>query len=618
MPAENKKIESSKIDSGLTTAQVLANQKQYGLNIIHSRKINIFSILIRQITGNPLTIILAFATFVSYLLGQHVSSYYIFGIILISISLGLWNEYSAEKTIDNLLKKISSSALVIRNGEKQEITVNQVTIGDIVLLSQGSIIPADLKLLETNRLEVNESSLTGEAKTVYKKVSESAFMGTSVDSGSASGVVIAIGKNTEFGKIAKSATFIKPVTEFQTGLVKFGQFIVKTIVVLTVSIFAVNALLGHNILESALFALAIAVGLTPELLPVIVTVSLSHGAGKLAKKHVVVKKLLSLENLGNMDILCTDKTGTLTEGQIEVVDYINSSEKKDEAVLKLALLSDTAVVHHKVIGNSIDVALWEHATKNKINLDSCKKIHEEAFDYNKKIGFTVVKNGKEIELIAKGSPESILALCKSIKNKEKLHSKLLEFRKDGLRLIAVATKSIAEKEKYSWTDVEDLEFQGLITFLDIPRKTAGLAMQELRNLNVTTKVITGDNEIITKKICSEVGMDVKKTITGQEIAKLSDAEFKKIVVDIDIFAQVTPLQKLQIIKSLQDNGHTVGYLGDGINDLPALHNADIGISVNSAVDVAKDAASVVLLRKNLEVIHDGIREGRKTFNNTIK
>ncbi len=611
--------DSSKPNSGLTTAQVLEHQKQYGLNVVENKKVNIFSILIRQLTGNPLTIILAFATFLSFILGERASSYYIFGIIVVSILLGFWNEYSAEKTIDNLLKKISSAALVIRNSEKQEIPVNQVTIGDIVLLSQGSIIPSDLKLLETYRLEVNESALTGEAKTIYKKSDDKAFMGTSVDSGSATGVVIAIGKDTEFGKIAKSATFIKPATEFQNGLVKFGQLIVKVIIIMTIVIFAVNSLLGHKILESAIFALAIAVGLTPELLPVIVTVSLSHGAGKLAKKHVVVKKLLSLENLGNMDVLCTDKTGTLTEGKIEVVDYINPDWKKDERVLQMALLANTAVVHHKVIGNSIDVALWEHSMNHKIEPEkTTKKLHEEDFDYNRKAGYAVIQNGNETTLIAKGSPESIIEACRNIKDKQKINQKLLELRKDGLRIVAVATKSIGKKEKYSWSDVEGLQFEGLITFLDIPQKTAGIAIAQLHNLNVTTKVITGDNEIVTKKICSVVGMNVTESITGPQMEKMSDEEFKKLVIDIDIFAQVTPFQKLQIIKALQANGHTVGYLGDGINDLPALHNADIGISVNNAMDVAKDAASVVLLHKSLEVIHDGIREGRKTFSNTIK
>jgi Mg2+-importing ATPase len=619
-------------ETGLTEPEVLERQKKYGLNLIHSRKINFFVILLRQLTGNPLLIILTIATFISYLLGQHASSYYIFAIILLSILLGLWNEYSAEKTVENLLKKITPTAVVLRDGQKQEIPVVKLTLGDIVLLSQGTIIPADIRLLETNQLEVNESSLTGESKNVYKIGTELSlkemqlsalrnigFMGTTIVSGSGKGVVIAIGKDTEFGKIAKSTTFIKPVTEFQNGLAKFGNFIVQVILVLTLVIFAVNALIGHKLLDSLLFSLAIAVGLTPELLPVIVTVSLSHGAGKMAKKHVIVKRLLSLENLGNMDVLCTDKTGTLTEGSITVVNFLNIHNKPEPRALELALLCNSAIVHHKILGNAIDVALWDYAIKKKIKPNTTNnRIHEEPFDYNRKAMFSIVKNKQQFSLIAKGAPEAIIPSCKKIGKTHAIHQELLKLRQQGYRVIAVAEKSIKQQTGYDWKDVDNLEFVGYITFLDIPKKSAREAIEQLQKLTVMTKVITGDNEIITKKICQEVGMDITKALVGPDIEKLSDDELKHKVNDIAIFARVTPLQKFRVIKALQANGHTVGYLGDGINDLPALHNADVGISVNTAVDVAKDAASVVVLQKNLHVIADGIREGRKTFNNTIK
>ncbi len=611
-------------NAGLTQAEVLERQKKYGLNTINKSKSNFFTILLRQFTGNPLILILAFSTFISYLLGQQVSSYYIFLMIMVSIALGLWNEYTAGKTIDNLLKKISPTTLVMRNDEKQEIPVSHLTIGDVVLLSQGSIVPADLRLIESKDLEVNESALTGESKTVYKTnlsqtdSSNLAFMGTSVISGSGRGVVINIGRDTQFGKIAKSTTYLHPMTEFQKGLASFGHLIIKVIILLTIVIFLVNTLLGHDFISSALFALAIAVGLTPELLPIIVTVSLAHGAGKLSKKHVVAKRLLSLENLGNMDILCTDKTGTLTEGTIDIVEYIDASGKKDLSVLKLALLCNSAITHHKVLGNAIDVALWEYAHKNNIDIDkSITKIDEEPFDYNRKAMYSVVVN-THTQLIVKGAPESVLEVCSNLKNKKAILEKLKTLRLQGYRVIAIAQKSIVKKQKYEWDDVRDLTLQGFITFLDIPKKSAKEALQRLHSLNVQTKIVTGDNEIITLKICSEVGMDAKKVIIGPDFAKLSEQEIKDIVQTHDIFARVTPEQKLQIIQALQKNGHTVGYLGDGINDIPALHTADAGISVNTAVDVAKDAASIVLLRKNLHVLADGIIEGRKTFNNTIK
>lgn len=609
-------------DSGLSDSQVALGQKQFGPNILQTNKLSIFSLFFRQLTGNPLLLILAAATFISFLLGDRTSSFYIFGVIIVSILLGFWNEYSAERTVEGLLKKIAPTALVIRNGEKQEISASQLTIGDIVLLSQGAVIPADVRFIETRSLEVNESALTGESKTVFKQSmggNNMGFMGTSVESGSGKGEVTQIGKETQFGKIAKSATFIKPTTEFQAGLTNLGNLIIKFVIVLTIAIFLLNAFLRHDILTSVLFALAVAVGITPELLPLIVTVSLSHGAGKLAKKHVVVKRLLSLENLGNIDVLCSDKTGTLTEGKIDVVDYTNTRGKKDIQVLIASLLCNNAIVHKKVIGNAIDVALWEHAIKEKLYINTnFEKLYEEEFDYSRKINFSVVKKNEEITLFTKGAPESIIPLCKNIKNKDTLQRKLDRLREEGLRIIAVASKPLYAKKNYSWEDVGRLSLVGYITFLDIPKKTARQALAQLKSLNVFVKIITGDNEIVTKKICHEVGMDVKRVLTGHQIEKLSDPELRHVVNTVDIFARVLPLQKLKIIKALQENGHTVGYLGDGINDLPALHNADVGISVNTAVDVAKEAASVVLLRKGIDVIDDGIREGRRTFNNTIK
>jgi P-type Mg2+ transporter len=608
-------------DTGLTDKEVQERVRTYGLNTIHMTRTNVFSLLIRQLTGNPLFIILTAAAVVSLFLGERVSSYYILGIIIVSVLLGFWNEYSAERTVESLMKRITPLSIVFRNGEKVEIPVSHLTIGDVILLAQGSIIPADIRFLETNELEVNESALTGEAKMILKQTAPGTenigYMGTSVENGSGKGVILRIGKQTEFGKIAKSATFVKPETEFQKGLSHFGNFILRVIIILTIAIFLINAAVGHPILQSILFSLAIAVGLTPELLPVIVTVSLSHGAGKLAKKHVVVKRLLSLENLGNMDVLCTDKTGTLTEGEITVVDYLDKHGEKDQQVLLDALICNTAVINAKPHGNGIDVALWNFALKQKLSVQKPKKLHEEPFDFNKKAMYTVIKTDKETSLIAKGSPEAILPLCQ-LTNKTELQKEWLTARKNGYRVICLGKKMIKEKEEYSWEDVTHLEFHGYITFLDIPKKTAKQALDKLHALNVMTKVITGDNEIVTQKICSEVGMDTTHLITGEEMEKLTQAQLKEKVNNLTIFARVSPIQKLQVIQALQANGHTVGYLGDGINDLPSLHNAEVGISVNTAVDVAKNAASVVLLRKGLDVIADGIVEGRKTFSNTIK
>lgn len=608
--------------SGLTAKEVSERLKQYGPNLIHKKKGNTLSILKRQITGNPLIIILAIATLASFFLGQKISSIYIFAMILLSIILGFWNEYSAEKTIENLLKKISLTTLVIRDNDKIEIPVSHLTIGDIVLLSEGSIIPADLKLIETNNLEVNESALSGESITVYKTSDQNsniAYMGTVVESGSGKGIVTKIGKETEFGKIAQVATYLKPITNFQKGLAGFGKLITKVILILSFCIFAINSLLGHQILESLLFALAIAVGLTPELLPVIVTVSLSHGAGLLAKKHVIAKKLISIENFGNMDVLAIDKTGTLTEGKIKLVDYIDCDGNKDTNLLTMSLFANSAIIHNKIIGNAIDKAIWEHALENNITLDpTIKKIDEEPFDYNKKLMYAVLDNGNKATLIVKGEPDSVISVCRNFQNIKEVKEKLTNLSKDGMRLVALAYKTVEKKPSYSWSDVENLTFHGYITFLDTPKKSATLALLQLKNLSVRTVIITGDNELVTQKVCNEVGINTEKIILGNELETISDKTLKEIVASQNIFARVTPMQKLKIIQALKDLGHTVGYMGDGINDLPALQTADVGISVNTAVDVAKDAASIVLLRKSLSVLADGIIEGRKTFINTVK
>jgi P-type Mg2+ transporter len=617
--------------AGLSSEEVHSRQKKYGLNIIHKRKINLLVILLRQFTGNPLIIILGIATLFSYFLGQHISSYYIFGIIVASVFLGLWNEYSAERTVDNLLKKISPTALAIRNNEKIEIPVADLTIGDIVLLSQGSIAPADIRFTESQNLEMNESVLTGESKTVFKTTEplkigpknisdykNIGFMGTFVESGSGKGIVIRIGKMTEFGKIAQSTTFVKPITDFQKGLINFGNLIIKVVAIMTIAIFAINALLGHELIESLLFSLAIAVGLTPELLPVIVTVSLSHGAGKLAKKHIVAKQLIAIENLGNMDILCTDKTGTLTEGKISLVNYFNSQGQTDKKILQFALDCNSAILHHKILGNAIDAAIWEYVMKSNFTYTKYKKIEEEPFDYNRKAMYCIVEEKNELQIIVKGAPDNVLGFCNNKINKENFHKMFAGLNSQGLRMVAIASKKIAKKDVYSWADINDLSFEGYLTFLDIPKKSAKESLARLHDLNVQTKIITGDNETITAHICEEIGIPVKGILLGSEIDTLSDEALQKKIMSADIFVRVNPEQKLRIIKSLQKLGHTVGYLGDGINDIPSLRGADVGLSVNMAVDVAKDAAAIVLLHKSLDVIADGIIEGRKTFNNTIK
>jgi len=631
--AETLAAFSAKAD-GLSGGEVASRQKKYGLNVIHTHKLNGWLIMWRQIKGNPLVLILVAATGVSYATGSHISAYYIFGLIAASILLGFWNEYAAERTVRLLLKRVSLTAVVVRGGAKVEIPVEQVTIGDVVMLAAGSIVPADLRLIETGGLQIDQSVLTGESDSVEKNaepISEAkinfadftniALMGTVVASGWGKGVAVAIDQHTEFGRIAEKTTFVKPETSFQKGLRQFGNLILKVVLIFIVAVFSVNALLGHPIIESTLFALAIAVGMTPELLPVIVTISLSHGAGKLAKKHVVAKQLISIENLGNMDVLCTDKTGTLTEGNIHVVQMLPAAGLTETELGLLGTACNDAIKHHKWIGNPIDVAqmLWAEAAGVKLTPD-LRRVDGEPFDYEQRAAFAVLERpgAAERRLVVKGAPEAVLARCAADATTAEAARTFAELGKVGLRVIAVADRPIDVKAKYDWTDAAGLKFQGLVVLRDIPKLSARESLDKLERLNVAIKILTGDSSDVTKHICSEVGLAPGRIVEGDELAAMTDDQLRAALPATTVFARVTPSQKLRVIQQLQKLGHSVGYLGDGINDAPALHSADVGISVDTAVDVAKDAAPIVLLRKGLDTIADGIVEGRRTFANTIK
>lgn len=619
-------------EDGLSASEAARRLATYGANTIRGKKFNVWKLLWRQIGGNPLVLILVTATTISYATGQRTSAYYIFGMIILSAALGFWNEFAAERTVHDLLKKVSLTVVVRRAGKKEEVPVSQLTMGDLVYLSQGSIVPADLRLLEAENLELDQSALTGESKTVYKVAhavttqprglndyGNIAFMSSTVTSGFGMGVVVAVGKQTEFGKIAHEASFIKPETDFQKGLRRFGNLIVKVILWLAAGIFAVNFFLGHAFIDSLLFALAIAVGLTPELLPIIVTISLSRGAGKLAKKHVICKQLIAIENLGNMDVLCTDKTGTLTEGKIVVTGTRDTAGRADPELIRLGIWCNSAIRHHKILGNAIDVALWQAADEQHISLPAGpRKVFEEPFDYERRAMFSVIEQDGKRTLIAKGAPVTILDYCAPGHGTKTAHHTVNDLNAQGLRLVALATKEVPAKKDYTWEDLQDVHFQGFVTFQDIPKKNVARSIRKMERLGVALKIVTGDSDLVTKHICQEVGVPAEHVITGDELMKLSAEEQQKAVQECTVFARMTPSQKLHVIELLRAAGHTVGYMGDGINDIPALHSADVGISVNTAVDVAKDAAPIVLLRKGLDVISEGIVEGRRTFSNTVK
>ncbi len=637
-----EKLDSSK--NGLSSAEAKKRLERFGLNEIAAKdKRTAYSILLSQFK-NPLILILVAASILAGFLGESIEAAIIIGIVLLNAALSFYQEFKSEKALAKLKKYISFKAKVLRDNQKTEINVKELVPGDIVFLNIGDIVPADIRLIDTEELAVNESVITGESFPVHKTVEtialqkaqpsrqkNIAFMGTTVSDGLGKGVVIATGKDTEFGKTATILSAKEPPTDFQKNIKKFGNFLLKVIFLLTIVVFASNALLGKGILQSFLFALAIAVGITPELLPIIITITLSSGAIHLAKKKVVVKRLVAIEDLGNVDVLCMDKTGTLTENKVALAKYFDADGKKSKQVLEFSLLCNSASVGKDgAKGNVIDVAIWEYANKKeKTKIDSYKKIDETEFDHKRRrMSAVIEKDGKKI-FICKGAPESILPVCNSVqkqnqiipikKHEEELRQKFEELSSQGFRIVAVAFKEIGPKKEYTAEDEKDLTFKGFLAFLDPPKKTAVQSLKRFQNLGVELKLLTGDNGLVTNEVCKQVGLQIKnKIILGSELEEMNETELLKTIEEHNVFARITPEQKFKIVTGLSKQGHIVGFLGDGVNDAPALKAADVGITVDSAVDVAKDSADIILLKKSLLVLADGIKGGRKTFANITK
>jgi Mg2+-importing ATPase len=567
----------------------------------------------------------------------------ILAMIALSVVLGFYNEYKAEKIVENLRENVSIKAVVTRDGKACQIDSKLLVPGDLVTVYVGDISPADIRLVRSKELQADEATFTGESFPVEKtsehlslvspmpqQLINYLFMGTVVSHGSGQGVVVSTGKNTYLGSISRSLTRPHPETEFQRGIRQYGNMLMTLTFALSVGIFALNALVGHKLIDSLLFSLAVAVGLVPELMPAIVTVSLARGASRMAKVKVIVKRLVSIEDFGNMDVLCTDKTGTLTEGKISLHAYQSLGEKDDQRLLPYSLLCNSAAVGDTIVGNPMDTAIWEYAKKGnkEQNALSYVKVDEIPFDYQRRIMSVVVKNNGESILISKGAPESIFARCthadlsgrieplEEVQNA--INDKFFHLSQLGYRLLAIASRQIDNKASYSVEDEKNLTLLGFLIFTDPAKKDAHDAIDKLKDMGVEVKILTGDNELVAKTICDELKVSVKKTVVGSDLVQMSWTQVKKIVEETTIFARITPEQKLDIIKALKENGHVVGFGGDGVNDAPALYEADVGISVDTAVDVAKQAADIVLLEKDLRVMADGIIEGRKIFGNTMK
>lgn len=589
---------------------------------------------------SPLVIILLIAATISAAIGEFVHVGIIFTIVVISVILDFYQESKAEKAAQLLKQKVTTTATVVRDGKKQEIKIPEVVLGDIIYLSAGDIAPADARVLTAKDLFVNQSVLTGESFPAEKTAgaikgkehaiiewSNYLFMGTSVVSGTATAVVAKTGSLTEYGKIAKRLVEKAPETQFERGIKSFGFLIMQLTFLLVIFVFFIISLRNpsaNGVTNALLFAVALAVGLTPELLPMIITINLSKGAINMSKHDVIVKRLSAIENFGSINVLCTDKTGTLTENRIKLVLNVDVNGEEDEKVLLYSFLNSN---FQTGLRSPLDEAILKH---KEIDISKYQKVDEVPFDFIRRRVSVVVEHERQRNFIAKGAPEEILKVCSyyelgrvisDITEEAKLmiEKKYHELSADGLRVLGVAYKRLREeKAVYSIKDEVDMVFLGFVAFLDPPKETAKQSLALLSKAGIELKVLTGDNELVTRKVCEQIGFEIKGVALGSVIDNLSDEALAAVAEEANIFCRMNPSQKDRIITLLKKNGHVVGYMGDGINDAPSLRTADVGVSVDNAVDVAKESADIILSRNDLTVLAEGVLEGRKTFGNTMK
>jgi Mg2+-importing ATPase len=623
--------------SGLSSHEAKSRLETYGYNELAKRKKRIIIIEFLSHFKSPLTILLMFAGFVSALVGEIRNSAIIFPIVILSVTLDFYQEFKAEKAAEMLKQKVTTSATVIRDGKEREVRIADIVPGDIVRLSAGDVVPADARVISAKDLFLDQSALTGESFPVEKissplNVKEApatewdncVFLGSSVVSGIAHAVVVATGNLTEYGKIAQKLVTKDPETEFDRGLRKFGFLIMQVTFLLVAFVFIINALYKRDVLESFLFAIALAIGLTPELLPMILSVNLSKGALQMSKKGVIVKRLAAIQNFGGMDILCTDKTGTLTENRITLVQHIDLNGKDDERVLLYSYINSR---YETGLKSPLDAAILAH---ENIDIKGYEKVDEIPFDFMRRRVSVVVQHQGQRYFITKGAPEEVVSVCNfyelddkisdlTLEARERIEKKYRDLSNEGFRCLAVSYKRTKEdKQVYHINDESDMVFLGFVAFIDPPKQTAKKSIRLLKRTGVDLKIVTGDNELVTKNVCERIGIEVKDVVLGSQIPHLQDIALARVAERANVFARVTPVQKDRIINALKHSGHVVGFLGDGINDAPSMKTADIGISVDNAVDVAKESADIILLHKSLTVLREGVLEGRKTFGNTMK
>ena len=587
-------------------------------------------------------LILIFLSIINFLLGDKLGSMIIFAISIISAGVRFVQDYSIYKFNQKLKRSVISKCLVVRNNKELEINVTDVVVGDIVKLTAGSIIPADLKLIETKDLFINQSVYTGESILVEKlnkyqdtdnpdlfNLSNIALMSTSVVSGLGTGLVIKTGLNTYLGKVGKKVKFCKNDTNFDKGIKSISHLLLKYMIIVCIFVVIVDGIIKQNFNEALLFALSVAVGITPSMLPMIVNVNLAKGSKRLAAKKTLVKNIASIQNLGSIDILCTDKTGTLTENRIVLQEYIDANGKANMNVLKYAYLNST---YSTGIKNLVDKAILNYGKLHGIDkkIEKYEKIDEIPFDYTRKRQSVVVKNKNSYLMITKGALEEIISNCKwvlekgskSKLNKEKIDNikeQATAMASNGMQVIALAIKdTYPGSDKFNISFEQELTFIGFVAFLDPAKKGVKETLVNLSKINVKTKILTGDNPYATKNICNMVGLNSDEILTGIDIDRMSDEELISKLDTTDVFARMNPIQKERVVSLYKKCGHIVGYMGDGVNDAPSLSSADVGISVNTASSIAKESSDIIILQQSLKVVYDGIIEGRKVYGNIIK
>ena len=620
---------------GLSTIDTQERLQQFGPNVLEAReRATPFKLFLGQFKS-PIVLILLFATGVSAVTREWVNAVIILAIVLGSALLSFFQEYSANTAAEKLRAQVTAKATVLRDGQPQSIPAEEVVPGDVVLLSAGSLIPADGVLLEARDFYVSQAVLTGEtfpvaktpdpvaAQTSLAERTNCVFMGTNVRSGSARALIVQTGTGTAFGQIAERLTLRPPETEFERGIRRFGYLLTEVMMVLVLIVFAVNVFFHKPVLDSLLFSVALAVGLTPQLLPAIISINLSRGSQTMAAHGVIVRRLESIENFGSMDTLCTDKTGTLTEGVVQLDGALDTAGHSSDEVFRYAYLNACLQTG---LANPLDEAIVAHAQPDAVG---ATKVDEVPYDFVRKRLSVVVQEGEHLLLITKGALDNVLAVCTRVQDgdivvplddgrRTDIQRRFEAWSDQGFRVLGIAIREVLMQSKYSRDDELDMTFVGFLLFFDPPKPGVQDTIAHLAELGVQLKIITGDNRLVALHTAEAVGLEVTGVLTGSELNDLRDEALWQVVERTTLFVEVDPNQKERIILALQKRGHVVGYMGDGINDAPALHAADVGISVDQAVDVAKEAADFVLLEHDLAVLRDGILLGRTTFANTLK